>query len=226
MILGYPPATMAPPFRYDPLGPARFPIGQGPFRARGLAYVSSLKYVDTRLPGGRPAFLATLGADDPFTPFFDQLFLVGGEYDVSPLLRLFDVCAQIEGVYVGRFIEARAYRSAESDAQGVWRSMLKGPTPEAMAERTHLAFNRYFPPCQAATITARPGRFEGELRGIPASMSGLYTSCTSGFISGAVALTGATDMRSEWERPRPDGMLQGVPLERVRFAVVWGSAGR
>jgi hypothetical protein len=213
---------MATSFRYEPLGPARFPVGDGPFHARGLAYVSAFKYVDGRLPGGRAAFLAALGAADPFAPFYEQIFLVGGEYDVSPLLRLYEVAALIEGVFVGRLIENLARRSAESDAQGVWKSMLKGSTPEDMATRTHLAFNRYFPPCRSVALAARPGRFEGELLGLPACMVGLYGSCTAGFIAGAVALAGASAARTDWERPVPEGTLGGVPLERVRFAVTWG----
>ncbi|MFT3775831.1 MAG: hypothetical protein QM820_61590 [Minicystis sp.] len=212
---------MALSFRYEPLGPAHFPIGQGPFRARGLAYVVALKYVDTRLPGGRRALLDALGPRDPFASFYDQLFIVSGEYDVSPLVRLYATCALIERVSVNRFIEERARWSAESDAKGVWKPMLKASSPEEMADRTHLAFNRYFPPCEATAVSARPGRFEGRLSRLPACMSGFYASATNGFICGAVELAGGSDARVEWDRPTTDGVLSGVPLEKVSFAVTW-----
>lgn len=210
-------------FRFEPFPPARFPVGQGPFRARGLAYVMALKYIDARLPGGRAAFEATMGPNDPYASFFDQLFIVSGEYDVSPLCRLYVVCAEIERVSIGRWIEERARRSAESDTKGLWRPMLKASTPEEAADRTRLAFERYFPPCLAQGQSVGRGRFEGELSHLPACMTGVYTSATSGFVESAVTLAGATHARVEWERSSPDGMLNGVPLERARFVATWRS---
>ncbi|APR81627.1 Hypothetical protein A7982_06976 [Minicystis rosea] len=212
---------MAPSFRYEPLSPARFPIGQGPFRARGLAYVMALKYVDTRFSGGRPAFLEALGASDALAAFYDQIFLVSGEYDVSPLLRLYLVCARSEGIDIGRFIEDRARKSADSDAKGMWRPLLNASSPEHMADRTHLAFNRYFPPCQATPLAARPGHFEGRLSKLPSSMTGLYTSATAGFICAAVELAGGIAPTIEWDRSSTDGQISGVSLEKVRFTVKW-----
>jgi len=212
---------MGVPLRFEPLPPTRFPVGQGPFRARGLAYVVALKYVDTRLRGGRDALRAALGPGDPYAPYYEQIFLVTGDYDVSPLVRLYVASAGIEGVSVGRFVEERARWSAEADSKGVWRPMLKADTPEQAAERSAFAFNRYFPPCQAVPVSARPGRFEAELAGLPACMTGLYGTSTAGFVSAAITLAGGTAVRTEWERPAPDGVRDGVPLERLRFVMTW-----
>jgi hypothetical protein len=213
---------LMPALRYEPLDPARFPPGEGPFRAHGLAYTAALTYVDTRLPGGRAGFLAALGAGDAHAPFFDQLFLVSGDYDLSPLVRLYVVSAAIKGVPVGRFIVERARWSAEANTKGIWRPLLKGSSPEGVADRLRHAFNRYFPPCHAATISVEPGRFEGELFKLPAPMSGVHQSATTGFFEGAMALSGATDVCVTWGTASPDGELAGVPIERVRFVVSWG----
>ncbi len=212
---------MGPSFRFEPLRATAFPLGEGPFRARGLAYVAALRYVDKRIPGGRAAVTAALGPGDPWAPFYDQIFLVSGEYDASPLLRLFEVCAQIEGVFVGRLIEQGSRWSAQQDAKGLWRAMLKGASLEERADRTRLAFNRYFPPCQAHQMALRPGRFEGELSSLPAPMVGLYASATNGFFAGALEYAGATDVRLDWGWPTPDGAIAGVPTERVRFTATW-----
>jgi hypothetical protein len=214
---------MGPSFRFEPLRPTAFPLGDGPFRARGLAYVAALRYVDKRLTGGRAAFIAALGPGDPYAPFYDQIFLVSGDYDASPLLRLFEVCAQIEGVFVGRLIEQGSRWSAQADSRGMWRPMLKGASLEETAERTRLAFNRYFSPCQAQMTALRPGRFEGELSKVPVPMAGLYTSSTNGFMAGALGLAGATDVRVEWAWPTPEGSIAGVPTERVRFVTTWSA---
>ncbi len=212
---------MGPAFRFEPLLPPQFAVGEGPFRARGLAYVSALKYIQLRLPGGMPAFVAALGADHPFLPFYDQIFLVSGEYDVSPLLQIFLVCARIEGVDPGRFIIDRSRWSAEADTKGVWKPLLEASTPEGAAERTKHAFVRYFSPCSAQVLGVQPGRFEGELLRIPACMSGVYTSATTGFVEAALALAGAPGAKTQWQRPVPDGMVSGVAVEKIRFLVTW-----
>lgn len=207
-------------FRFDPLGPTQFPVGQGPFHARGLAYVAILKYIEGGLPGGREAFRGAL-AGDPFLPFFDQLFIVSGKYDVSPLVRLYQACAAIESKPVGRFVEERARSTAKSDTMGVWKPMLKATTPAQAAERTRLAFMRDFPGCQANVVASAPGRFEGELSGLPDCMTGMYTCSTSGFVDAAMSLVGAFDVKLAWDRPVPDGATAGVPTLKTRFAVTW-----
>lgn len=209
-------------WRYEPLGVDRFPLGQGPFRARGLAYESALRYVDTRLPGGRAAFLRALGPKDPFAPYYDQIFLVTGDYDVSPLVRLYAVVAELQGAPVSRFIEERARRSAESTSKGMWRPILKTSSPEAMAESTRQAFNRFFQPSKAEKVQSREGHFEGELSALPTCMAGLFVSSTIGFFSEAVEIAGGKDCRVEVGRPSPDGELAGVSLQRVRFVANWG----
>lgn len=212
-------------FRYEPLGPELFPVGQGPFRARGLAYVTALKYIDARFPGGRAGFLSALGPGDPWAPYFSELFLVSGDYDASPLLRLYVACAAFVGDDVGRFIVERARRSAVADAQGMYKPMLHADTPEGMAERLHLAFKRYFPPCGAITISVAPGRFEGELSKLPEPMAGMHTSSTIGFVAGALDLTGAEEIHVEITSATPEGEISGVPILTARFVATWRSAG-
>jgi hypothetical protein len=215
----------AAPFRYEPLPTSRFPLGEGPFRARGIAFSMAFKYIDARLPGGRAAFLAALGAADPFLPFYDQIFLASADYDLSPLARLYAVCAQIEGVSVGRFIEDRSRWSGEADPKGVWKPMLKASSPEDMADRTRFAFDRYFPPCRAERTLLQVGRFEGLLSKVPVCMSGIHASATVGFVCGALESMGAVDARMECARLGPDGSLSGVLQERLRFVTTWTSPG-
>lgn len=216
----------SPMFRYEPLPPSAFPVGRGPFRARGLAYAAALDYVDKRLPGGRAGFLAELGAGDPYASFYDQIFVVTGDYDVSPLLRLYVACARRKGVLVGRFIQERSRWSANANAKGMWKPMMKSSSAEEMASRLPLTFNRYFPPCTAEATAVQPGRFACVLSGLPASMTGLYTSSTTGFVGAALELAGAMGLRFEWAAPEDDGDREGIPVERARFAVTWGLAAR
>jgi hypothetical protein len=208
-------------WRYEVLDPATFPVGQGPFRARGLAYVSALRYVDTQTPGGRRALLDGLGKGDPFGPFFDQIFLVTGDYDVSPLVRLFTVAAHLEAVPLARFIRLRAQWSGKSDTRGIWKPALHGTTPGEVAARLSFAFERYFPPCGAEVREAGIERFEGELRRLPACINGLYAQSTAGFFVGALEGAGAHDVTIHFEDVSSDGAHAGVPLQRVPFTVQW-----
>ncbi len=191
-----------------------------PFRARGLAYVSALKYVDGPLPGGRRAFLEALGTSED-AAFYDQIFIVAGDYDVSPLLRLYVVAAAIEKTPLAAFIEERARWSGSSDSKGLWKPSLHGATPEDVAAKLHFAFNRYFPPCHAQPLNAERETFSGELSLIPTCMNGLYTASTLGFYRGALDGVGATGVHVDWERPIASGMHGGTKIERLRFTVTW-----
>jgi hypothetical protein len=218
-----PPAdvqTSGQKWRYEPLDPAPFPAGQGPFQSRGLAYVHILSYADARLPGGRAALLARVGANAD-SKFYEQIFLVTGVYDVSPLLRLFIAAADLNKTEVGAFIQRRAARSGASDTEGIWKPALHGRTPSEVASRLNFAFARYYPPCGAESLAADRGFFEGELHGIPACMNGLYADSTVGFYQGALGRLGARDLRVEFDRARPDGSNAGIPLERIRFRTRW-----
>ncbi|MCA9599243.1 MAG: hypothetical protein KC776_38310 [Myxococcales bacterium] len=209
-----------PIWRFEPLGSELFPVGESPFRARGLSYTNALDYVQRKTPGGRAACFARLG-NGPFRSYFDQLFLAAGDYDAAPLLALFVVAADLEHVPVGRFIEARSRASARIDAETTSRHMLRTASPELMAARLPVAFNRYFEPCQASVSRIGPSGFDGELSNIPVAMSGLYVHSTNGFVSRALELAGAKGVRLEWQQPESDGDSWDVRVERVRFRASW-----
>ncbi|WP_394835617.1 hypothetical protein LVJ94_01645 [Pendulispora rubella] len=211
---------MADTWQYNPLSVSAFALGQGPFRVRGLAYTTTLAYIEKKLPGGRPAVWAKL-AGDPFAPFFEQIFLLGSDYDISPYVRLAEIVSRIEGIPIGRFIEERARWSARATTQRLWRHLLHARAPEPMAERLHLAFNRYFQPCVSKTTLVPPARLEGELSKLPRPMNGLFVRATAGFVSGAMEIVGARSVKVDFDAPRPDGQLSGIPLERVRFVATW-----
>jgi len=178
----------------EPLPVAQFALGEGPFRVRGL---------------------------DPYAPYFDQLFVVGGDYDLSPLARLFQVAARVRGLPVTDFIERRSRASAKADVHGMWKPLFNKSTPQGMAERLNVAFNRYFQPCEARNISVAPDRFEAELLKLPAPMAGVHVASTRGFVQAALEVAGAKDLRIEMGKPAPDGNLKGVALVRTSFVLRW-----
>lgn len=207
-------------WNFEPISLARFPLGEGPFRVRGLAYLAAMAYVEHRLPGGRIA-LAQLLAGDPYGPYFDQIFVPPGNYDVSPLLRLHQHAAKKEGTPIGRFIEERSRASASHDARGMWKPLFGGVSVPTMAERLPLAFNRYFDPCHARVLSVTETSFSGELTKLAEPMTGLYTNATTGFVSGALAFAGAQDVTLDWETAEREGSHEGIPTYKVRFVARW-----
>src|SRR5262249_12563957 len=142
-------------------------------------------------------------------------------YDVSPLLRVYLATAALKKTSVAAFIERRSRWSATSDASGVWKPLLKTSSPDKMAERTHLAFNRYFKPAEARPLSVAPGRVEGELSKMPRPMDGLYMASTIGWVAGALELAGARDAFVTFDQIQADGELRGVPLVKARFVATW-----
>jgi hypothetical protein len=203
---------------YEPLDTVRFPPGEGPFRVRGVAFVTALNYVERRLPGGWDALVASM--DESVASYCDQAFDLTESYDASVLLRLLVVAAKVAHAPVGRFIEARSRWSANGERRGPLQPAAAA-SPEKMAERLHLDFNRYFRPTSARSLAVAPGRFEGELTKVPTPMNGLYVGATVGFVSGALELTGARGVAFEWTPPFADGVHAGVPLERLAFLATW-----
>jgi hypothetical protein len=204
--------------RFEPLDPRSFRLGEGPFRARGVAYVGVLEYVDTKLAGGRAGLAPRLGA---FAPYFDQLFVATGDYDLSPLVRLFVVLAGLARRDPVAFVEERSRRSGPRMTQGLWKPVLKTSSPEAMAERLPFAFNRYFGPTHARGVDVGPGRFVCEISGVPAPMNGVHVASTMGFVASSLEVAGASDARVDFTGPASDGELAGVPTERWRFVATW-----
>jgi hypothetical protein len=207
--------------RFQPLPTAQFALGEGPFRVRGLAYKTVLDYIDQRFPGGRPALRDAFGAGDPWVPYLEQIFVVGADYDLSPLVRLYVVLAQLRGEAVDQFVERRSASSGHDNTSGIWKPLLNRDTPQATAERMHLAFNRYFQPCHGVSIESQTGRFEGALEGLPEPMAGMYVASTAGFFKGALGVSGAQGIEVAFDAPTPNGNLQSVPLVRVVFRVTW-----
>jgi hypothetical protein len=207
--------------RFDPAASSLAPPGEGPFRVRGIVYAAVLRYVERRLPGGNMALREALH-DDAIARFLDQIFVAATAYDISPLVRVCVVAADLERVPAAIFTRDRARESAKLDVPGIYRVLLKLTSPEAMAERLPRAFNRYFEPCRADATLVRRGGLESRLRDIPECMAGWYAAATDGFVSRALEMAGAKQPRFRWEREEAAGELEGMATVTLPFRVRWG----
>jgi hypothetical protein len=206
-----------PVWRFEPFGPERFPLGESPFRVRGLAYVTVLDYVNKKTPGGLAAVQQRLD-NSPTAKYFEQLFVSLGDYDAAPLLQLFVVAASLESTGPAGFIERRSRASAKMDSAGMWKPLLSAKSLEQMIERLPVAFNRYYSPCRARVFDVTSRGFSGELSLVPEPMNGLYVFSTNGFVGACLELAGADNVRFDWRQPRRDGSLQDVATETLEFS--------
>jgi hypothetical protein len=177
-------------------------------------------YAEHKVDGGFAAVVHRMG-DDPFAPYYQQLFIAAGDYDAVPLMRMFLALAERAGRDIGTFISARSRASAVRDSTGMWKPLLKNSTPGAMAARLPIAFNRYFEPCAARVESIGEREFTGTLENVPECMSGLYAESTNGFVSACLELSGATGASVEWLSQQPAGALAGVPITSWRFRARW-----
>jgi hypothetical protein len=127
-------------WHFEPLGPTLCPIGESPFRVRGLAYVSVLDYVRRKTPGGFAAvetpspairsWRTSTSCSSPSeitTPCRSALVRAGGRSNAS---------RSVISSSAGRVrLRARCHRNLSPAAPGQPLAQL--------IERLLLTFNRY-----------------------------------------------------------------------------------
>jgi hypothetical protein len=207
-------------FSFELPRPNPFPLGQGPFRARGWAFLGALKYFSLRLRGGKPALMGALDSPE-LVAFWNQIFIATSDYDVVPLVAAYVAGARVEGVTPYHFVRERARAAGESDTTGAWSKLLKTSSPRAMSKRLNMAFDRYFSPCRAVARVDEPGTYQGVLMHVPACMNGLYTASTEGFVSRALEMAGARSLRFEWVGSKSGGHLESIPTENHEFSATF-----
>jgi hypothetical protein len=197
-----------------------FAMGASPFRAKGVLYLGSFEYFDRHLPGGRRAVLDSL-QDDQLARFFAQPFLAGSWYDSFPGIPMQQASARLARQPVADFIRRLARWQAERDVQGVYRVLLKLATAEMIVERVPLLATRYFDFVTIEQKKVGERSYTAVVKGVPATLATLYMSITEPFLSVAMELAGARNIRFQWDSPEPHGTRAGVGLVRLRRQLRW-----
>jgi len=193
--------------------------GKGPWHVKGLVYAGALAHYDARVPGGLGAVLERV--DAPLVEFLNQKFVVGGWYDVGPLTLVGQAAALVANVPHLEFLRDMARTQAERDIQGVYRILLKVASPEMVVRRLPQAANKYFDFVQAEVREVRPKCWESTGHGIPSIASTAYMAVTEAFVSKALQLAGARELRHRWFAPEQEGALGEVALMKIRRELSW-----
>jgi hypothetical protein len=187
------------------------------FKLKGRAVVSTMEYLDKRVPGGRDTVLHGLTSAD--RAFFggEQLFLASSWYDLFPYARLMGRVAELQSLPLRVLMASQARRTARIDVAGVYRMSLSLSTPEAMAGRVHRVFNRYFRPCEAVVLDADRGQARYELRHIPRPLLDFFLGVNEGFVTGALEEAGGRDIDIVYQTPRPSDRIESIETVVVVF---------
>jgi hypothetical protein len=198
---------------------ARCEPGEGPFRIKGSGYNLHQRWVEESLPGGMEAQMRRLGplADHPF---FSEIFLASGMYDVFPLVALGYVCAELRDEPLTTFVEMRARYQAEKDLQLFRKWMVKLAGPATLAKRFPSILASYFDFGEASSDVGVDA-VSGRMNGAPQILAPWLIATCRGFTDHALMVNGAKDVVIETHiEPRPR-RTNGFALCDLCFEFRW-----
>jgi hypothetical protein len=145
----------------------------------------------------------------------------GPWYDVLPIVAISECAARVRGVSHAQLVRDNAAWVAHRDLHGPYRMLLSLAHVETVALRLASLSMRYFDFGGADAAVVRDCVVESHRYGIPAPLAPWFIYATEGFVRIALKLAGATFAGVRYGPPRPEGMLSGIPLVRLRFEISW-----
>jgi hypothetical protein len=200
------------------------PPGQSPFQIKGNSYVGALAFYAEHAPGGVGAVLARLAHDPALVAFLRQRFREGALYDVLPMVPLHRAGAETLGRPVAATLEDLSEWQTRRDVNGIYRMLLRLPTPEALMERWARVSSQYFNFVRTEVRRLEPRAYEVSSSGVPEMLLPTYVAVVGAYTRTALLCAGARAPRTVWKAPSADGQLDGVPLVRLAREVRWTAA--
>jgi hypothetical protein len=201
-------------------GWATFAPGTSPFRIKGNALLGYLRFCDEFVPGGREAVWNRLRTP-ALEAFFAQRFVVGGWYDVLPIVPLVRSMALLLETPLHEVLRRHATAQAELDISTIYKMMLKLASPGQVVKALPGTAKRYFDFVRSEVQELAPRRWEVTIHGVPAPVLVIYKIATEAFIVRALELAGARGLRHRWLTQYPAGEVQGIPILRLRRELSW-----
>ena len=198
-----------------------FPIGESPFRVKGVLYQGTASFFATKVKGGMAALLHQI-EDERLRAFISQRFLAASFYDVLPVHPLIHAEARACNLPLAAYLRQRSEYQAEQDMAGVYKVLLKLASPEAVLARFPRLATQWLNFAKAELIDASADGVRGfALSGMPAVLAAWYVNGLAVYAQHAVKLAGAKKCQVTMLPPEPEGQAHGVDLVRVRFQVQW-----
>jgi hypothetical protein len=196
-----------------------FPPGKSPFRVKGVTYRNLVDMIEETVPGGRPALLAKL--DRELREFASQSFLPSTFYDSLPSVPLCETAAALTNRPFAQFVRELSRYSAERDAKGIYRMLLRLISPHTIMERLPATARQYFDFVTSSVEKIGPTAYRTTARGVPQFLSQFYMLVTEAFLSHALTLAGARGLAHQWLPATPDGTNVGIAIVCLKREVSW-----
>jgi hypothetical protein len=197
-----------------------FPPGTSPFRCKGILYADTFEFADLYVRGGRAALFRRI-EDAALRDFLDQPFVVGGWYDIFPLVALHGVAAIATGEPALEITRKVARAQVPRQFRGLYKFLLKISSPERMMRTLPRLANAYYDFVRVEVEEIRPRTFISTGCGVPAVIASAYMGSTEVGVLTALEIAGARGVRHRWLSPRPEGRVHGMDVVCVRREVSW-----
>ncbi|EYF04752.1 hypothetical protein [Chondromyces apiculatus] len=197
-----------------------FKPGASPFRCKGVLYQDSFVYFDEHFKGGRGSILRHVEGPG-FSSFLSQQFIIGGWYDVFPLLALHSLAARITGTGFLELERDIAQFQVPRQFNGIHRFLLKLTTPDVMMANLPRLGDKYFDFVRIESKRVREKTYESFTSGVPALAAASYLTVSDVAIRAALEMAGAQGVRIQRHPLEPAGEAHGLPIVLLKRVVRW-----
>jgi hypothetical protein len=197
-----------------------FAPGTSPFRCKGVLYLDTLDFFDENVRGGRAAVLAWV-TNAALREFLGRAFVVGGWYDLFPLLAMHGTASVSMAQPFLEFIRRVSRARIPWQYTGLYRSLLKMASPEMTMRNLSRIVGTYYDFVRVDVAEVRPKTFAASASGVPAIAASAYMAATEFGVVHALELAGAQRVRHRWLSQVPEGRAHGMDVVCVRREVRW-----
>ena len=197
-----------------------FAQGTSPFRCKGILYVDCLEFFDQTVRGGRAALFERLPSA-ALRDFLGRSFVVGGWYDVFPLLSMLGSASITAGQPLLETSRTIARASVPRQFRGLYKFLLKMASPEMTMRNLPRVGGAYFDFVRVEVEEVRPKTFMSSSAGVPLIAAPVYMAVSEVAVVHALELAGARGLRHRWLPQGSEGQAHGMDVVRIRREVSW-----
>ncbi|MDC3952982.1 hypothetical protein [Polyangium jinanense] len=197
-----------------------FAPGTSPFRCKGVLYVDTLDFLDENVRGGRAVVLDRV-TNAALREFLGRPFVVGGWYDLFPLLAMHGSASVVMAQPFLEMIRMVSRARIPRQFTKLYRFLLKMASPEMTMRNLSRIVGAYYDFVRVDVAEVRPKTFVLSASGVPSIAAPAYMVATEFGVVHALELAGARRVRHRWLSQVPEGRAHGMDVVRVRREVSW-----
>lgn len=196
-----------------------FPLGEAPFRIKGVAFRTHFEHWDASVRGGRQAVIAAM--EPALRAFFERPIIASDSYDLYALAIADGVAATLANRPYNEYVFEGAENAAEYDLRGAYKLILRVFSPQQIMERVCKVSALYFNVGTIAPVFVEGKQARIRRRDFPAPLFPWLVPVTEGYMKVAVSRTGVKNLTIHTETFPPSKELHGVALSDSQATYTW-----